>query len=175
MTPVTAGRDGDGVPTIPNATRIAHALSEVIQMTIVFMRSGVLCISCVMLALVGCKDSGEHGTSDQVVTQHQLRRGASSLKYGYGGQFGIYDIADTASAYNGSTLLAQAKAIRIIEKHPGPNQIEVEETHYSPAGVVTYQGKLRIRFGFGGGYLEEEIPISGRKQASYFTGWPSGS
>lgn len=140
-----------------------------------FKRSCFLCIFCFMMALAGCEDSREHGTSDQGMTQRQVQRGASSIKYGYEGQFGVSGIADTASAYDGSTLLAQAKAIRIIQKDPGPNQIEVEETHYSPTGAVSYRGKLRIRFGFGGGYMEDEISISGRKQASYFTGWPSGS
>jgi hypothetical protein len=127
------------------------------------------------MALVGCEDSREQGTSEQGMTQRQVQRGASSIKYGYEGQFGIYGIADTASAFDGSTLVAQAKAIKIIQKDPGPNQIEVEETHYSPTGAVSYRGKLRIRFGFSGGYVEEEIPMSGRKQASYFAGWPSGS
>jgi|GEM_PF-6767874 len=99
---------------------------------------------------------------------------ALTIKYGYGGKFGRYGIADTASAYEGSTLIAEAVAIRIIEKDPGPNWIELEETHYSPSGSVIYRGKLFIRFGFGGGQIVQQSTISGRKIFNIFGGWPSG-
>lgn len=99
---------------------------------------------------------------------------ALSIKYDYGGKFGSLRIADTASAYEGSLLIAEAEAIRIIEKNPGPNWIEIEETHYSTSGSVIYRGKLFIRFGFGGGKVVREEAISGRKRFSVFVGWPSG-
>ena len=100
---------------------------------------------------------------------------ALTIKYSYGGEFGRYGIADTASAYEGSTLIAEAVAIRIIKKDPGPNWIEVEETHYSSSGSVIYRGKLFIRFGFGGGQVVKERAISGRKIFNVFGGWPAGN
>ena len=100
------------------------------------------------------------------------------IEYGYEygkGKFGVYGIADTASAYDGSVLIAKAKAVKIIEKNPGPNHIEIEETHFNPSGDITYRGKLIFQFGFGGGHIVEEKAISGVKRYQIFTGWPSGN
>lgn len=100
------------------------------------------------------------------------------IKYGYEygkGKFGQYGIADTASAYDGSVLIARARAVKIIEKNPGPNHIEIEETYFNPSGTITYRGKLIFQFGFGGGHLVEEKAISGIKRYQIFTGWPSGN
>ena len=127
-------------------------------------------ILAIVALINGCGDSRE-GPSE--VRYSHGTRAASRIIYGYGGQFGGYGIADSAQAFDGSTLLAEAKALRIVEKHPGPKQIEVEETHYSSVGVVTYRGLLRIRFGLGGGQVEEEVPISGTKEQSFFVTWPS--
>ena len=97
------------------------------------------------------------------------------IEYGYKGEFGIYGIADTASGFDGSTLVAKAKAVQIVKKDPGPNHILIEEEHYDEHGEVTYTGTLEIRFGFGGGTLVAESPISGQKRYNVFGGWPSGN
>ncbi len=97
------------------------------------------------------------------------------IKYSYEGKFGVYGIADTASAYDGNVLIAKAKAVKIIEKNPGTNHIEIEETHFNPSGDITYRGKLIFQFGFGGGHVVEEKAISGVKRYQIFTGWPSGN
>lgn len=96
--------------------------------------------------------------------------------YQYGrGSFGIYGIADTATAFVDDQMVAEAHALRIIEKRPGPNQLEVEETHYSPSGRVVYRGRLIFRFSGSGGRLEEQIPISGTKRNNFFSSWPAGN
>ncbi len=99
------------------------------------------------------------------------------IEYGYEygkGKFGVYGIADTASTYDGSVLIAKAKAIRIIEKTSGSNHIEIEETHFNPSGGTIYRGKLIFQFGFGGGRIVEEKAIFGAKRHQIFSGWPSG-
>ena len=97
----------------------------------------------------------------------------TSLKfqYGYDGQFGITGIADTVKAYDGGRLVAEAKALKIIEKDPGPDHVEVEETHYTGTGAEAYRGKIIIQFGFDGGKIIEEKPISGRRKFQVFRGW----
>lgn len=100
------------------------------------------------------------------------------IKYGYEygkGKFGQYSIADTASAYDGSVLIAKARVVKIIEKNPGPNHIEIDETHFNPSGTITYRGKLIFQFGFGGGHIVEEKSVSGIKKYQIFTRWPSGN
>lgn len=96
------------------------------------------------------------------------------IEYGYEGKFGIYDIADTASAYLGNVLIAKAKAVKIIEKNSGPNLIEIEETHFNPSGDITYRGKLIFQFGFGGGHIVEEKAHLWREKISDINGWPAG-
>ena len=95
-------------------------------------------------------------------------------EYGYGGEFGRFGIADTAACYDSGTIIAKAKAMRIIEKSPGPNQIEVKETHYDATGSAIYEGIIVFQFGFGGGHIVYETAISGRKHRQVFTGWPAG-
>lgn len=100
------------------------------------------------------------------------------IKYDYKyekGKFGIYGIADTAIAYLNEKKIAEATAVRIIEKKPGPNQLEVEEIHFSPSGNVIYKGKIIFRFGFSGAMPEETIAISGRKLLNIFNSWPAGN
>jgi hypothetical protein len=97
------------------------------------------------------------------------------IQYGYAGEFGSLGIADTAAAYQGTRLIAKARALRIIKKQPGPNHILIEESHYSETGEVTYKGTLEFRFGYGGGTLIEQRPISGEKQFNVFSGWPAGN
>jgi len=144
---------------------------------------GLLCVSFLLLTLLGCGNQEKYSETDQSINQHggesaevvtTRHAEASHITYGYDGQLGRYGIADNAAAYDGATLLAKAKAIKVIEKNPGPNQLEVEETHFSATGKVTYRGLLRFRFSGDGAYVEEEMPISGQKEESYFSGWPSG-
>jgi hypothetical protein len=97
------------------------------------------------------------------------------IQYGYEGEFGSLGIADTAAAYQGTRLVAKARALKIIKKQPGPNHILIEENHYSETGEVIYRGTLEFRFGFGGGTLIEQRPISGEKQFNVFSGWPAGN
>lgn len=94
--------------------------------------------------------------------------------YGYDGEFGRFGIADTAACYDSGTLIARAKAIRIIEKTPGPNHIEVKETHYDATGTLIYEGIMVFQFGFGGGHIVSESPLSGKKRRQIFNGWPAG-
>jgi len=107
-------------------------------------------------------------------TTAQPSNSGQRIRYGYDGQFGRFGIADTAEVSSGSQLLAKAKAMRIIEKTPGPNHILVEEEHYAPNGGVTYRGTLEFRFGAGGGTLVEEKAISGKRRLSVFGSWPAG-
>ena len=95
-------------------------------------------------------------------------------EYGYDGEFGRFGIADTAACYDSGTLIARAKAIRIINKTPGPNHIEVKETHYDAKGTLIYEGIMVFQFGFGGGHIVSESAISGQKCQHVFTGWPAG-
>jgi len=97
------------------------------------------------------------------------------IEYGYAGKLGMFDIADTASAYDGDTLIAKAEALQIVEKQSGPNHILIQEEHYSPSGEVTYKGTLEFRFGFRGGTLVEEKAVSGKKRFHVFQGWPAGN
>jgi hypothetical protein len=133
---------------------------------------GGILILTILTLCNGCRDS--HEGSGEIRYSHGSRA-ATRITYDYGGQFGMLGLADSAKAFDGSTLLAEAKALRIIKSPSGPNQLEVEETHYSPVGAITYRGLLRIRFDLGGGHVDEEIPISGSKQQSFFVTWPSGS
>lgn len=96
-------------------------------------------------------------------------------EYGYDGEFGRFGIADTAACYDNETLIARAKAIRIIEKTPGPNHIEVKESHYDTTGALAYEGILVFQFGYGGGHIVSDSGISGQKRWQVFTEWPSGN
>ena len=98
---------------------------------------------------------------------------ALEIRYSYDGDFGSVRIADSAAAYEGNTLVARARALRIIRKDPGPNSIEIRETHYS-GGKVIYEGYVEIEFGFRGGRIISARPISGEKRLNIFTSWPSG-
>jgi hypothetical protein len=129
----------------------------------------------ILFELIGCEDNSKRSSNNLEPTKHVITRGPSSIKYDYKGRLGVAGIASKASAYDGTTLIAEANAIKIIQKDKGANQIEVEELHYSPTGSINYKGILRIRFGFNGGYVEEEIPVSGKKQIQFFTGWPAGN
>jgi len=105
------------------------------------------------------------------------QEGVLTIKYEYKnerGSLGVYGIADSATAYLGDIKVGQARAIRIIRKEPGPNQLEVEETHFSRSGSVIYQGRIIFRFSYGGARPEEETAISGVKRFKIFSSWPSG-
>jgi hypothetical protein len=131
---------------------------------------------CALLAIVALSSGCGNSTQEQSEIRYTRgARQASRITYSYQGQFGLFGIPDGAQAFDGTILLAEAKALRIIKATSGPNQIEIEETHYSSPGIVSYRGLLRIRFGFGGGHVDEEIPISGRKESAFFVSWPSGS
>ena len=95
--------------------------------------------------------------------------------YSYDGEFGRLGIADIATCYDQGKMIAKAKAIKIIKKSPGPNHLEVKETHFDAKGSVTYEGVIIFQFGFGGGHLVSETGISGRKRRQVFTGWPAGN
>ena len=96
-------------------------------------------------------------------------------EYGYDGELGRFGIADIAACYDSGALIARAKAIRIIKKSPGPNHIEVKETHYDATGSLIYEGIMVFQFGFGGGHIVSESAISGKKRRQVFTGWPAGN
>jgi hypothetical protein len=138
------------------------------------------------LLLIACGKDGDSPKPQRSSSSHSSQSGSAanqrenppialSIKYSYEGKFGPYGIPDTALAFSGPTLLAKAKAIKIIKKDPGPNHILVEEFQFSPQGKEIYHGTLEFRFGFGGGTLVEEKALSGKKRFQIFTGWPSGS
>ena len=131
----------------------------------------LLFFSALLICFSSCGGPSESGE----IRYSRGTRTASKISYTYGEKFGRYGIADRAQAFDGATLLAEATALRIIETSSGPNQSEVEEKHYSSPGVVSYRGLLRIRFGFDGGHVDEEIPISGRPEGMFFVGWPAGN
>jgi hypothetical protein len=98
--------------------------------------------------------------------QHESvsRTGTAQIRYGYGGQFGRYDIADTAEAYNGQQLLARAQAIELQDSPGGgPRTLKIRVTHFSASGSITYAGYVYIQAGFGGGRLVREEDVTGGK------------
>jgi hypothetical protein len=62
------------------------------------------------------------------------------IKYTYGKNSSLYEVASSATACFRGKMMATAKAIKIIPTNLGPNQLEVEETHYDDNGRVTYKG-----------------------------------
>jgi len=99
------------------------------------------------------------------------------IKYGYEygkDKFGIYGIADTATAYQDDQMFARAWAKRIIKVDSGPNLLEVVEEHYTSKGLIGYKGILIFRFAFGGAVVVEESPLLGKKRYGIFDSWPSG-
>lgn len=106
---------------------------------------------------------------------NQAKAAQLLIEYGYGGNLGMFGIADTAKAYVNNSFIGEAQALRIIKKQPGPNHLLVKETHYYSDGRIMYQGELEFRFGFGGGTLVSERSLFGTKRFTIFTGWPSGN
>jgi hypothetical protein len=78
----------------------------------------------------------------------------------------MFDVPDTAVASINGQKVAEAKAIRIIQKDPGPNQLEVHETYLTPEGKVVYESTIIIRFGLG--QIAEEHAIRGTKTYRVF-------
>ncbi len=98
---------------------------------------------------------------------------ALAIYYDYNNKI-AFSIADSAKAYiNKSTLVGEAKALRIVKTKKGPNNIEVEVTHYNRNGEKIYKGIVEFSLGFMSGVVKEKT-ISGRKRYSIFTSWPSG-
>ena len=95
------------------------------------------------------------------------------IAFAYDGQLGRYGIADSARALQGGNLVAEARALRIIERRPGPNQLEIVEKHYAPGGETTYEGRMILQFAMGGARVVSEDAIFGRKRFQFFNNWPS--
>jgi len=102
-------------------------------------------------------------------------RNEKKIAYDYKGEFGVYSIADTASAYAGDTLVAKARLLRLIDKASGPKDFEVEEEHYSDTGDVVYRGKIIFKYNMGDWVVGETHPIQGRPRLAAFRSWPSGN
>ena len=94
------------------------------------------------------------------------------IEYGYAGKVGG-GIADSATAYLDDHLIAKARATRIIQKNPGPNHIEIEETHFAPSGSSVYTGLIEYSFGFSSARIVGETRVSGAKSMQIFRDWPS--
>lgn len=96
------------------------------------------------------------------------------IAYDYKGEFGIYGIADTASAYAGDTLVGKARLLRLIDTTSGPKDFEVEEEHYSDTGDVVYKGKIIFKYNMGDWAVGQREPIRGTPRFSVFRSWPAG-
>ena len=99
----------------------------------------------------------------------------TSFKYGYDGQFGRFDMADTAEALNGDRIVGKAKALELMDAPGGgPKMMKIEVSHYSSEGQPVYRGFVYIQAGFGGGKLIKEERVSGRKKFTVFGSWQFG-
>lgn len=97
------------------------------------------------------------------------------IEYSYDGDLGIHGVATGASAYRGTStqLIASAKVIGFSTEGEQARLLEVEETHFSSSGSVTYRGKIFFEIGFIS-RVEKEVSLSGRKTMSIFQRWPMG-
>lgn len=139
-------------------------------MNVASRRLVVFLIATSTCTLLGCQsfDAASPSASGAVL-------GPTSFKYGYGGEFGPFEIADTAAAYNGGILVGRAQAVTFQESPTGGAKIlKIRVTHLSVSGDVIYTGFVYIQAGFGGGTLVREEDVSGRKQFTMFGGWPFG-
>jgi hypothetical protein len=98
-----------------------------------------------------------------------------TIKYGYAGNFGGLRIADDASAYLGSKMVARAWALEIVKQTDGPNHILIKEHQFDSFGGIIYQGTLEIEFGVGGGKLIKDTCHFGKKKYYVFASWPCGA
>lgn len=92
-------------------------------------------------------------------------------------KFDIVGIAASALAYKGDLLIAKAEKVGMRQTVANCLDIEVEETHFSQSGAVTYKGKMLFRFkeGTGRGERIEVKLISGERHQDLFREWPYGS
>lgn len=97
------------------------------------------------------------------------------INYGYEGKHGKYGIADTAIARLDGMKIADAQALEIVKRNPGPNSIKVRETHYNSSGSIVYQGYIEFQFTGMGAENIGESAISGIKRYNIFRSWPEGS
>lgn len=132
-----------------------------------------------LLAIILLASCGQQETHD--VPVNALR--PDGFKYGYDGQFGRYNVADTAEAYIGdpsvsngnAVLIGKATAIELQESASGgPKVLKIEVAHLSSSGETMYRGYVYIQVGPRGGTLIKEEDISGNKSATYFDYWPFG-
>ena len=136
------------------------------------MKSAVLAFA--LVALCSCDGGRPSGEAGERNSRSQVLR-ATSFKYNYGGQFGRFDIADEAEAYNGNTLVGRARAIELQDSQTGgPRVLKIEVTHFSASGAAAYKGYVYIQAGFGGGRLVREEDISGQRQSTVFGTWQFG-
>jgi len=109
------------------------------------------------------------GLNRLIATSNHIAQGDVRITYGYDGQFGNYNIADTAVASLNGQKIAEAKTIS-IQRNPG-ERTQVRETHFAESGAVIYTGLLFFSDS-GCSRLEAEMPISGNRRYRVFSQWP---
>lgn len=137
------------------------------------------------LAVVACSNSGKHERTDNssksgtsTSTQTTGTYSTSSyehltLAYEYDGEFSVYDVADAATAYDGSTIVATA-ITKDLQQVGGTTHIEVEEMHFDKTtGAETYRGTLLFSIAVDGRPVSETQKF-GKKSATVFSRWPWG-
>lgn len=99
----------------------------------------------------------------------------SRFAYDYSGPYGKYEIADSAEAYSGNTLIAKAQLVELMGSPSETKRtLKIKVAHFDAAQRQTYLGYIYVEPAFTTGRLVREEPISGQKTASIFKGWQFG-
>lgn len=118
------------------------------------------------LFLAGCgEDAGASGN---------LR--VTRVAYDYSGPYGRYQIADSAEAYSGKTLVGKAQLMELLGSPSETKRtLKIKIAHFDASQHQTYLGYIYVEPAFTTGRLIREEPISGEKTAAIFKGWQFGN